>query len=412
MDFITIILFSAVTGGFLMAFSMGANDVSNAMAPAVGAKAISIRQAVFIASLLNFIGAVFLGSHVTATIAKGIINPEAIQDQNVLMVGMFASLLSAGIWVLVATLTALPVSSTHALVGSILGFGLVAGGPDCVQWKGLLGISAAWVVSPFIGGLIAYLVFLHIRRTILFSRKVIRAVTRWAPCWCALTIVMVLLSFCFKTPYGKSLGLENWHGVLIAIISSAITIFFVRKGIKKAIQPEVPPMESVEEIFRRMQIGTSSYVALAHGANDVSNAIGPVLVIWLIAKEGVMRADASVPIWILVLGGIGIAAGTFLMGKKVMETVGQKITQINNTRGFAVSFSAATTVLVASNLGLPVSSTHATIGSVMGVGLARGFAAVDFRILSKIFLYWVLTLPISAITCIVVFYVLRWCLLA
>lgn len=411
MEFTTLLLIFAVVGGFIMAFSMGANDVSNAMAPAVGAKAITVGQAVFIASILNFVGAVFLGSHVTATISKGIVNPASIPDQNLLMLGMFASLLSAGLWVLAATITALPVSSTHALVGSILGFGLVAGGPDTVEWKGLLGIIAAWVISPFFGGLLAYFVFMHIRRTILFSHLLVKAALRWAPIWCALTVVMVVLSFCYKTPYGKSLHLESWHGIAIALAVSLVTIWLVRLYMPRLIHPEKPPMEVVEEIFRRMQVGTASYVALSHGASDVSNAIGPVLVIWYVAKDGFMAADAPIPIWILVMGGVGIAAGTLLLGRKVMDTVGHKITQMNNTRGFAVSFSAATTVLIASNMGLPVSSTHATIGSVMGVGLARGFQSVDFRVLSKIVLYWVLTIPISGFSCIIIFQILRWTLL-
>ena len=406
-----LILIAATLGGFLMAFSLGANDVANSMASAVGAKAISLRQAIIIAAILNFAGAVFLGSHVAATICRGIINPEVIPDQNLLMLGMFAALLSSGLWVLVATFTALPVSSTHSIVGSILGFGLVAGGPEVVQWWSLAGIVLSWLVSPFFGALIAYVVFVHIRRTILYSKKIIKAAMFWAPLWIALTLVLVVLSFCYKTPYGKELDLAGWQGVCIAVLVSVVTIGFLHYYLPRIMREgneDASPRAQVDELFRRMQVGTACYVALSQGANDVANAIGPVIAIYFIATEGSMMGNLDVPIWLLVMGGLGIATGIACLGHKVMATVGERITKMNNTRGFAVAFGSATTVLMASNMGMPVSTTHATVGSVVGVGLARGFHAVDFRVLAKIVLFWVLTVPIAGFSCILIFQILRW----
>ncbi|MDL2267260.1 inorganic phosphate transporter [Desulfovibrio sp. OttesenSCG-928-G15] len=394
-----------------MAFSLGANDVSNAMASAVGAKALSLRQALVIAAVLNFAGSVFLGSQVAATICRGIINPDAIPDQNLLMLGMFAALLSSGLWVLIATYTALPVSSTHSIVGSILGFGIIAGGPDVVHWWSLLGIVVSWIISPFFGAFIAYLVFVHIRRYILHKKDLIQATLYWAPVWCALTIVLVVLSFCYKTPYGKSLHLAGWQGLVIAFLAGALVVAAMRAYLPKVFAQstaDMKPAQQTEEVFRRMQIGTACYVALSQGANDVANAIGPVIAIYFIATQGSMAGQLDVPVWLLILGGVGIAAGIATMGYKVMGTVGERITKMNNTRGFAVSFSSATTVLMASNLGLPVSTTHATVGSVVGVGLARGFHAVDFRVLARILLFWVLTVPIAAFSCILIFQILRW----
>ncbi len=408
MDISLIILLAATVCGFLMAFSLGANDVANSMASAVGAKAITLKQAIIIASLLNFVGAVFLGSHVAATICKGIINPEAIESQHVLMLGMFASLLSSGLWVLVATYTALPVSSTHSIVGSIMGFGLVAGGPDVVQWGKMSAIVLSWIVSPFFGALISYAVFTHIRKTIIYSHQVIAALKRWAPLWAAFTLSLVLLSFCFKTPVGKALGLTWIHGSIITLAIFGLCMTLGRAALNKMIAPDAKPLQSIDDVFKNMQVGTACYVALSQGANDVANAVGPVIAIYYIATTGSMLGDLDMPVWLLIMGGVGIAFGIMALGHKVMGTVGEKITRINNSRGFSVAFSAATTVLMASNLGMPVSTTHASVGAVMGVGLARGFHAVDFRVLGKIVLYWVLTIPIAGFSSIVIFQILRW----
>lgn len=408
MDIYTVFLVLAVGAGFMMAFNLGANDVANAMASSVGSRAITVKQAVLIAGALNFVGAVFLGAHVTKTISKGIINADMITDPRIMMVGMFAALLSAGLWVLVATLTSLPVSSTHSIVGSILGFGIVAGGPQVVNWGSMGFVVLSWIISPLFGAAIAFGVFTHIRRFILYRSHVIEKARFWAPFWVALTADLVVLSFFYKTPVGKQLNLHWTSAILLtAILTVAIWVVF-RMIFARVVPEHADGPEAVEDMFRRLQIGTACYVAVSQGANDVANAIGPVAAIYMIAREQTIVSSAEVPLWLLVIGGLGIAVGIALLGHKVMATVGEKITKLTNTRGFSVEFGAATTVLMASNLGMPVSSTHAAVGSIVGVGLARGFGAVDFRVLYKIVTYWVLTVPIAAITSIVIFQFLKW----
>ncbi|WP_319470624.1 inorganic phosphate transporter [uncultured Pseudodesulfovibrio sp.] len=408
MDIYDLFFYLSLGAGFLMAFNLGANDVANSMASAVGARAITVRQAVFIAGILNFVGAVFLGSHVTSTISKGIINPASIQDPKLIMIGMFAALLAAAVWVLIATLTALPVSSTHSIVGAITGFGLVAGGPGVVNWLKMGGIVLSWIISPFFAATIAFLIFSHIRKYILNKRHFIVQAKKWAPIWVSFTVALLALSFLYKTPVGKSLHLHWAVSLGIAAFFCFLAWAGARFFVGRMILDEEEGAEGVERVFRKMQVGTSCYVALSQGANDVANAIGPVAAIYLIAKEHQLLAKADVPMSMLILGGFGIAFGIALLGHKVMATVGGKITTLTNTRGFAVDFGAASTVLVASNMGLPVSTTHAAVGGVVGVGLARGFHAVDFRVLLRIVAYWVATVPIAALTSIIFFVLLKW----
>jgi PiT family inorganic phosphate transporter len=408
MDIYDIFFYLSLGGGFLMAFNLGANDVANSMASAVGAKAISVKQAVFIAGTLNFVGAVFLGSHVTATVSKGIINPAHITDPKLIMIGMFSALLAAGIWVFIATLTALPVSSTHSIVGAIMGFGLVAGGPGVVNWFKIGGIVLSWIISPFVAAAIAFLIFSHIRKTIFFSRRFIHQAKKWGPIWMGFTVALVVLSLLYKTPVGKKLALSFPMAMALTSAMAMGVWVFGRRMVNRIVRDETEGAEGVEQIFRKLQVGTSCYVALSQGANDVANAIGPVAAIYLIAREHQLLAQAQVPMPVLVLGGFGIALGIAVLGHKVMATVGDKITRLTNTRGFAVDFGAASTVLAASNMGLPVSTTHAAVGAVVGVGLARGFSAVDFGVIGKIVIFWLLTVPIAAFTSIVIFQLLRW----
>lgn len=411
MDLYDLFFILSLGAGFLMAFNLGANDVANSMASAVGARAITVKQAVFIAGILNFVGAVFLGSHVTATVAKGIINAEMIGDPQLILLGMFASLLAAGVWVLIATLTALPVSSTHSIVGAILGFGIVAGGPSVVNWLKLGGVVLSWFISPFLAAGIAFFIFTQIRRHIFLQKNFLENARKWGPRWIALTMVLVGFSFLFKTPVGKQLALA-WYETLALIALLACGAWIVGARLTYSLSMKVEESaEGVETIFRKMQVFTSCYVALSQGANDVANAIGPIAAIYVLAKSGSFMAKADVPIWLLGIGGAGIALGICVLGHKVMKTVGEKITTLTNTRGFAVDFSAATTVLVASKLGLPVSTTHAAVGAVTGVGLARGFKAVDFTVLGRIVVYWLLTVPIAALTSIVIYQILKWTVL-
>lgn len=391
-----------------MAFSLGANDVANSMAPAVGARAITVRQAVIIAGSLTFVGAVFLGAHVTATITRGIINPEHIADPKIMLLGMFASLVAAALWVLLASLTSLPVSSTHSIVGSILGFSLVAGGPNVVNWWVLSGVVASWFISPIFAGAIAYLIFTHIRRYIFHKQHFLDQARIWAPRWIALTALIVGYSFLYKTPVGKQLEFTRSSAVLVTSVIAFLVWLISRHFINKVTRKMSQNVEDVEGIFRRLQIMTASYVALSHGANDVANAIGPVAAIYIIARQQTLIETAEIPLFMLVLGGVGLSMGIALLGHRVIATVGNKITTLTHTRGFAVNFSTATTVLIASNLGMPVSTTHSCVGGVTGVGLARGFSAVNFGVLFRIMGYWVLTVPIAAFTSIVIFQILKW----
>ncbi|SKA62937.1 inorganic phosphate transporter [Desulfobaculum bizertense] len=408
MDIYDLFYILSLGAGFLMAFNLGANDVANSMASAVGARAITVKQAVFIAGGLNFVGAVFLGSHVTATVSKGIINANVIGDPKLIMIGMFAALIAAALWVLIATLTALPVSSTHSIVGSILGFGLVAAGPSVVNWMKLVGVVCSWIISPFLAAGIAFFIFSQIRKKIFMRKRFIKQAKIWGPRWMAFTMVLVGFSFLFKTPVGKQLSLSVYESTaLVALLTILAWIAGKIMVTRIAVKVE-ESVEGVETIFRRLQIFTSCYVALSQGANDVANAIGPIAAIYVLAKHHSFLTQAEVPIWLLAVGGAGIALGICVLGHRVMSTVGEKITTLTNTRGFAVDFAAATTVLVASKLGLPVSTTHATVGAVTGVGLARGFKAVDFSVLGKIVVYWLLTVPIAAFTSIVIFQILKW----
>jgi PiT family inorganic phosphate transporter len=390
--------------GFYMSWNIGANDVANSMASAVGAKAITIRQAIFIAGILNCVGATFIGAQVTNTIRKGIVSTEVLSDPHLALIGAFSALLAAALWVSFATWKSLPVSTTHSIVGAMIGFGIMAGGFAVINWGKLGAVIASWVISPIFSLIIAWSMFNIIVKFVLRRRDAFRWALMLSPVFIGLTVFVVVLSFLFKTPLGKTLSLGTPVAILTGII---IALFFGFVG-RLLLTRFVPNDESgTEEIFRKIQIGTSCYVALAQGANDVANAIGPLAVIYFLVKTGTVGVQVPVPIYLLLFGGVGIACGIGMAGHRVMDTIGNKITTLTNTRGFAVDFAAATTVLIASKLGLPVSTTHAAVGGVMGVGLARGIEAVNFRILYKIVLYWILTVPAAALTSMIVFKLLE-----
>jgi PiT family inorganic phosphate transporter len=387
--------------GFYMAWNIGANDVANSMASAVGAKAITLRQAIFIAGILNIVGATFIGSHVTNTIRKGIIAPEVLNDPHMALIGALAALLSAALWVSFATWKSLPVSTTHSIVGAMVGFGLVAGGFSVVNWGKLGAVVLSWVISPVFSLVIGFLMFKLIVLLVLKRTRAYMAALGWSPFFIGLAVFISAMSFLFKTPLGKSAQLSSFNAAGISLIISLIVGVSCKYLIKWLLRNKKD--SGPEDIFRRIQIGTSCYVALAQGSNDVANAIGPLAVIYFLVKTGSVGATVPVPVFLLLFGGVGIALGIAMGGSRVIKTVGERITTLSNTRGFAVDFSAATTVLLASKMGLPVSTTHAAIGGVMGVGLARGIEAVNFSIIFKIMLYWVLTVPVAAVTCMVLF---------
>ncbi len=391
--------------GFYMAWNIGANDVANSMASAVGAKAITIRQAIFIAGILNIVGAVFIGAHVTQTIRKGIVSTDILSDPHLALIGALSALLAAALWVSFATWKSLPVSTTHSIVGAMIGFGIMAGGFSVIKWGKLGAVVLSWVISPVFAMLIGFLMFKTIVKFILSRDDAFKQALKLSPYFISLAFFVIILSFIFKTPLGNRLAIGTPMALIIALILAIILGFVSVKILRKFMNKT--ELTGEEEIFRKIQIGTSCYVALAQGANDVANAIGPLAVIYFLVKTGGVGTKVPVPLFLLFFGGIGIACGIAMAGHRVMDTIGRKITTLTNTRGFSVDFAAATTVLVASKMGLPVSTTHAAVGGVLGVGLARGMEAVNFRIIFQIIIYWILTVPAAALTSMVIFKILQ-----
>ena len=386
-----------------MAWSIGANDVANSMSTAVGAKAITLRQAVVIAAILNFAGAVLVGKHVTDTIKGGIVNTTMIGDEHAVMLGFLASLLAAAIFVTLSTWKELPVSTTHAIIGGITGFGLIAGGMNIIAWKKLGEVAASWVLSPIAGGIIAFLVFRLIVHFVFSADDPENATRKFGPFFIGMTFFIIFLSLFTKTRLGDML----FHSIKEVLISSifiaflaALIGFFIMKKIKE--RKKGTEYEAVEFLFRRLQIMTSCYVAFSHGANDVANAIAPVTVVFTNILGNVSWID-NLTYYLLAFGGIGIAVGILTWGYKVIRTLGSRITKLTNTRGFSVDFGAATTILVASKLGLPISTSHTVVGAIIGVGLARGLEAVDLRVIKNIFYSWALTLPATVVTSILIY---------
>ncbi|MBN1150302.1 inorganic phosphate transporter [candidate division WOR-3 bacterium] len=389
----TVIYISAIAAGFIIAFAIGANDVANSMATAVGAKAITIKQAVFIAAVLEFSGAFFFGKTVTETICKGIVPLTNFTDPAVLVAGAFSAIIASAIFILAATRFDMPISTTHSIVGGLIGFGLLAGGVKFINWFKVVFIVVSWVLSPVLGGLLSFMVFKAISIFILRKKNPFLATTKTMPVIVGLSFFVLSLLFTAKT-MSKGFLLSFITSALIAIAAYLAGLILI-----KFIKFENTEEYSVEKVFKKIQVLTSCFVSFAHGANDVANAIGPISIIILIVKSGIIACSTPVSVnkYLLALGGIGIAIGVAVLGYRVMRTVGEKITVLNNTRGFTIDISTATSVMIASFLGLPVSSTHAVVGAVVGVGYARGFGVVDYGVLKKIIVSWLLTLPAAAI---------------
>ena len=391
---------------FYMAWSIGSNDVANSMATAVGAKAITFKQAVLIAAVLNVLGAVFVGGHVTDTVRKGVVDVTGL-DSHTLLLGFVASLLAAAIWVTISTWKSMPISTTHSIIGALMGFGLIAGGTSSVLWDNIGAVAASWVLSPIAGAVLAFFIFKIIVKTIFARDEPVKSAKIVGPIIIGFTAFLIASSLFLKTPLSKNYHISEIEGLqfaaVIAVVVGIVGLFLLRKI--KAHGSE--DYTTVEGIFRKLQIVTSCYVAFAHGANDVANAIGPVAAIVPLAQGVDIGTVVDVPIALLLLGGVGIAIGCMTWGRKVMKTIGTKITSLTNTRGFSVDFGAATTVLIASKLGMPISTSHTVVGAVIGVGLARGLESVDLSVIRKIVISWLLTLPIAAVTSIAIFLCLR-----
>lgn len=397
----------AVGFGVYMAWTIGANDVANAMATSVGSGTISHKQAVIIAGVFNFSGCVFAGGSVTETVRKGIVNTDLfMNDPNLLILGMVAALLAAALWLHGATLFGMPVSTTHSIVGAIVGFALLVYGVQAVQWDKVIQIVLSWVISPVLGGLISFLMFSLIRRSILNAKDPFLSVKIWAPFFGALTIGIIAISMLFK-------GLKNLHihttatQVWLITFGAALIGFIAISIIVRRMNLAVRDVRKVERVFMILQLLTACYVAFAHGANDVANAIGPVAAVIATIQAGIVALQVPVPFWILFLGGAGILTGLLSYGYKVMRTVGKNITEITPTRGFSAEFAAATVVLIASKMGIPVSTTHTLVGAVLGVGFAQGFDALNFKVVRSIIFSWLITLPIAAALTAGIFLALR-----
>ncbi len=409
----TILIALAVIFGLYMTWGIGANDLANAMGTSVGAGAVTVKQAIGIAIVFEFAGAVIAGGNVTKTIRKGIIDPTAIiSTPEILVFGMLAALLAAAVWLMIASSRGWPVSTTHSIVGALIGFAVVGIGPDAVNWGKVGKIVASWVISPAIGGTIAFLLVLSTRKLIFNTKNPLKMAKRYAPMYIFLVGFVISLVTLFK-------GLKHLHieltggqsfgvAIVIGLMTSGVGYYFVSK-IKEDVDADRDfHFASVEKVFTPMMLFTACAMAFAHGSNDVANGIGPLAaVISIVSSGGEVMQKSAMPVWILFVGGGGIILGLVTLGYKVMLTVGTKITELTPSRGFCAELAAASTVVLASRTGLPVSTTHILVGSVLGVGLARGIGALDLRVVLNIVISWIVTLPAGAVMAMVFFFFLK-----
>ena len=409
----TVFLVMAILFGFYMTWGIGANDVANAMGTSVGSGAITVKQAIIIAAIFEFAGAFIAGGQVTATIRKGIIDPSAIVGQPELLVyGMLASLLAAAIWLMVASTRGWPVSTTHSIVGAIVGFAWAGIGVEAVQWAKIGSIVASWLVSPLIGGTIALLLMLSIRKLILNADNPFERAKTWGPMYVFLVGWIVSLVTMFKGLKHLKLELTGFESLVAATVVGIIVAIIGKMMINRVkVDPTADKdfhYASVEKVFTPLMVFTACAMAFAHGSNDVANGIGPLAaVVSIIDSGGEVSQKAGLPLWILLLGGVGIVIGLATMGYKVMQTIGTKITELTPTRGYCATLAAAITVVVASKTGLPVSTTQIAVGCVMGVGLARGVGALDLRVIGNIVVSWVITLPAGGILAAMFFFLFK-----
>ncbi|TAJ91510.1 MAG: inorganic phosphate transporter [Gammaproteobacteria bacterium] len=472
---ILILIVLAIVFGLYMAWGIGANDVANAMGTSVGSGALTLKRAVIIAAVLEFSGAFLAGSHVSETVRSGIVDPEVFAgDSTVFMIGMLAALLGAGLWLQLASWKGWPVSTTHSIVGAIVGFGAVYGGLEAVRWGEVGTIAVSWVISPLLSGVISYFIFRLVLQTIFYNNRPLQAAKRLTPLLVFCVFFILTLTMVFKglknlnldLSFPEALAVASAIGLAAALISLWLVSFVkveprpaaedaahivtnpkLIKALEKAakqlerVKLAVPDrlkddasvaleevrrlrfeaqrhysfhtdssdLQKVERLFVYLQILSACFVAFAHGSNDVANAIGPMSAVISVAMEGgkSVAAKAPVPLWVLALGGLGIVVGLATWGWRVIETVGRRITELTPTRGFCAEFGTATTIVLATKLGLPISTTHTLVGAVLGVGLARGIGAVNLVTVRDIILSWIITLPAGAVLAILCYYVLR-----
>ena len=388
------ILIIAIGAALYMAWNIGANDVANAMGTSVGSGALTLKKAVIVAGIFEFSGAVLVGKHVTDTIAKGIANPLLI-DTNILILGMLSALLASAIWVTIATYFSLPVSTTHSIVGAVIGF-LLLYNVSLIHWNVVLNIAASWLISPLAGLVTAYIFFMIIKKTIFAKEDPVKEAEIVAPFFIFFTVVVITMSVIYK-------GLENLNfnlpliqalmiSFIVGIIASLMGYFFFVSHKYKYDQDKY---KRLENFFISLQIMTAASVAFAHGANDVANAVGPLVTVVNIYTGVSLSTKTVIPLWVLILGGFGIVLGISTWGYRVIYTIGKKITEITPTRGFVAQLAAAFTVLVFSKLGMPISTSHVIVGAVLGVGFARGLATINYKVIRNIVYSWIVTLPVA-----------------
>ncbi len=418
MHFGTSFVVLAVVFGFYMTWGVGANDVANAMAPAVGSRSITVVHALILAAIFEFGGAFLAGGHVTETIRRGIIDSTAVENMpEILVFGMLAALLAAAIWLTVASSRGWPVSTTHTIVGAIVGFGLAGIGIDAVSWPRIGQIAASWIISPLLGGLIAFLLMLSIRTLILNTENPFRQARFWAPAYAFLVGFVISLVTVFRGLHHLRLDLSVPVSVLLALMVGLV-VAAVGWAVAKRVQVDESAdrdfhFASVERVFIPMMIFTACAMAFAHGSNDVANGIGPMAAIVSVVEatrlgaEEIVKQQSPLPLWTLVLGGVGLVMGLSTMGYQVMRTLGKRITELTPTRGYCASLAAASTVVLASRTGLPVSTTHIAVGAIIGVGMARGIGAIDLRIIGRIVGAWLVTLPVAAALAALFFFALK-----
>jgi PiT family inorganic phosphate transporter len=408
-----IIVVAAIVICLYMAWNIGANDVANSMADAVGSKSLTVFWAVILASICEFAGAFLVGSHVTNTVRKGIIDAQLFaHDPMILAHGMICAMLAAAIWLNLASYFGMPVSTTHSIVGGIFGFGLLQG-MSHVNWVTMGKIVASWFISPVAGGIMAFFIFKLISKLILGTDRPVARARILGPAFVCLTFMILILGTIFKGLKNLKLDLNGFEAFGIAllggIIAALVSVPLINRRYRGRDDDTLDDqLMHVEKMFTVLVIISSCTVAFAHGANDVANAIGPLAAVAEIVQTQAIPQKVSVDLWILFLGGIGIVLGLGTFGYRVMTLVGTRVTEITPSRGVAADIAAMTTVLICSRMGLPISTTHVLVGSILGVGLARGISAINRGVVQSIFASWIATVPIAAIFTIVIYYIANW----
>jgi phosphate permease len=407
-----LIIITAVFG-FFMAFGVGANDVSNAMGTSVGSGTITPKQAIIIAMIFEAAGAYLAGGEVTETIKSGIIDTtQFINQPEVLVFGMMAALFASGAWLLIASKMGWPVSTTHSIIGAVVGFSCVTAGFHSVDWSNIKNIVGSWFITPVIAGLLAYAIFISTQKLIFDTESPLKNAQKYGPYYMGLTIFILCIVTLTKGLKHVGLNLTGTENILLSLVISLFGIvycyFYFRSSKFKFKMLEGGAFSGVEKVFSILMLMTACAMAFAHGSNDVANAIGPLsAVVAIIESDGQIINDAPLAWWILPLGASGIMVGLIVMGYKVMATIGTGITDLTPSRGFAAQFATAMTVVVASGTGLPISTTQTLVGAVLGIGFARGIAAINLTVIRNIFVSWVVTLPAGALFSIIIYYLLQ-----